>query len=123
MPFEVKKVMTYSQPFEDVYKAAYLSIQTLGGKVIKHDLPNQKLFGQMDKKFKGELLGDRSQLEMTFSQDADGNTLVSMYAYPLNAIGQKLNFGARKGVTETVVAGFFEEVGKKLRSMMGWLKK
>ncbi len=114
MPFEVKKVMTYSQPFEEVYKAAYLTIQELGGKVIKHDLDKKQLFGQMDKKFQGKLLGDRSQLEITFSQDADGNTVLSMYAYPLNAIGQKLLFGARQGVVETVLKGFFEEVAKKL---------
>lgn len=114
MPFEIKKVMTYPQSYEEVYKAAYLTIQELGGKVIKHDLANKQLFGQMDKKFQGKLLGDRSQLEMTFSKDADGNTALSMYAYPLNAIGQKLMFGARKGVVETVVAGFFDEVAKKL---------
>jgi len=114
MPFEVKKTMTYPQPFEEVYKAAYLTIQELGGKVIKHDLANKQLFGQMDKKFQGRLLGDRSQLEMTFSQDAEGNTVLSMYAYPLNAIGQKLMFGARKGVVETVLAGFFDEIAKKL---------
>ena len=114
MPFEIKKVMTYPQPFEEVYKAAYLTIQELGGKVIKHDLANKQLFGQMDKKFQGRLLGDRSQLEMTFSQDAEGNTVLSMYAYPLNAIGQKLMFGARKGVVETVLAGFFDEIAKKL---------
>jgi hypothetical protein len=114
MPFEIKKVMTYPQSFEEVYKAAYLTVQSLGGKVIKHDLANKQLFGQMDKKFQGKLLGDRSRLEMTFSQDADGQTVLSMYAYPLNAVGQKLMFGARKGVVETVVAGFFEEVSKKL---------
>jgi hypothetical protein len=82
--------------------------------VVKHDLANKQLFGQMDKKFKGQLLGDRSQLEMTFSQNAEGNTVLSMYAYPLNAIGQKLLFGARPGVVETVVKGFFEDVAKKL---------
>lgn len=117
MPFEVKKVVKYPQSFEEVYKAAYLSIKDLGGKIAKHDLANKQLFGQMDKKFKGELLGDRSQLEMTFSQDPDGSTVISMYAYPLNAIGQKLMFGARKGVVETVVSGFFEEVTKKLEGI------
>jgi len=116
MPFEVKKAMTYPQSFEEVYKAAYLTIQELGGKVVKHDLANKQLFGQMDKKFKGRLLGDRTELEMTFSKDADGNTVVSLYAYPLNAIGQKLLFGARPGVVETVVAGYFEDVAKKLEA-------
>ncbi len=116
MPFEVSKVMKYPQSFEEVYKAAYLSFKDLGGKVIKNDVANKQLFGQMDKKFKGEIVGDRSQLEMTFSTDADGNTVLSMYAYPLNVIGQKLMFGARKGVVDTVLAGFFEEVDKKLQA-------
>jgi len=114
MPFEINKTMTYPQPFEVVYRAAYLTIQELGGKVIKHDLANKQLFGQMDKKFQGRLLGDRSQLEMTFSQDTQGSTVLSIYAYPLNAVGQKLMFGARQGVVETVLAGFFSEVARKL---------
>lgn len=114
MPYEISQEKVFPQTFEEVYKAAYLTIKELGGKVIKHDLENKQLFGQMDKKFQGKLLGDRSQLEMKFSQDAEGNTVVSMYAYPLNAIGQKLMFGARKGVVEAVLAGFFAEVEKKL---------
>ncbi len=114
MPFEIKKEKAYSRPFEEVYKAAYLSVQELGGKVVKHDLANKRLTGQMDKKFQGQLLGDRSLLEMTFSNDAEGSTVLSIYAYPLNAVGQKLMFGARKGVVETVVAGFYESVDKKL---------
>jgi len=116
MPFEIKKTVTYSHPFEEVYKAAYLTIKELGGKVVKHDLNNKQLFGQMDKKFQGKIVGDRSLLEMTFTQDAEGNTVLSLYAYPLNAIGQKLMFGARKGVVETVTAGYLEEVAKKLAS-------
>jgi hypothetical protein len=114
MPYEIKKSMTYPQPFEEVYKAAYLTVQNLGGKVIKHDVQNKQLFAQMDKKFQGKLLGDRSQVEMTFSSDTEGNTVLSMVAYPLNAVGQKLMFGARKGVVETVTSGFLEEVTKKL---------
>jgi hypothetical protein len=114
MPYEIKKVFTYANPFEEVYKAAYLTIKELGGKIAKHDLANKQLIGQMDKKFKGEMLGDRSRLEMTFSEDADGNTTISVYAYPLNAVGQKLMFGARKGVVETVISGYFQEVEKKL---------
>ncbi len=114
MPFEVKASRVYTQPFEEVYKAAYLIIPELGGKVVKHDLANKQLIAQMDKTFRGQLLGDRSKLEMTFSQDAQGRTVLSIYAYPLNAVGQKLMFGARKGVTETVVDGYLEVVGKKL---------
>ncbi len=119
MPYEIKKVMVYPEPFEEVYKVAYRTVQDLGGKIVKHDLANKQLFGQMDKKFQGKVVGDRSQLEMTFSTDGDGNTVLSMYAYPLNAIGQKLMFGARKGVVEMVLAGYFEEVAKRLAGNKG----
>lgn len=114
MPYEIQQKVTYSQSFVEVYKAAYLTVQALGGKIIKNDLEHKQLFGQMDKKLQGKILGDRSQLEMTFSADAEGNTVLSMYAYPLNAINQKLMFGARKGVVETVLQAFFEEVAKNL---------
>jgi hypothetical protein len=103
MPLDVKKVMTYSQPFEEVYKAAYLTVQELGGKVIKHDLGSKQLFGQMDKKFKEDFWRPQP-MEMTFSQDADGNTVL-MYAYLLNAIGV-INVRCVSGVVETVLEGF-----------------
>lgn len=115
MPYEKTKSGKFEYPFEEVYKAAYVCAKQLGGKVLKNDPENKLLQVQMDKKLKGDVLGDRSKLEMTFSVDDVGHTNLSILAYPLNAVGQKLMFGARKGVVERVLAVFFEELEGKFK--------
>ncbi len=114
MPFEIKETRIYNYPFEPVYKAAYICTKSLGGKILKHDLENKELHVQMDKKLKGELLGDRSKMEIKFEEKSATETSMSIYGYPLNAVGQKLMFGARPGVVETVISTVFEEVQNKL---------
>ncbi|MDP2964813.1 MAG: hypothetical protein Q8N39_02105 [Pelolinea sp.] len=86
----------------------------MGGKIIVHDLANKQLHAQMNKKLHGKILGDRSKLEIDFKDEAEGGTNMAIKAYPLNAVGQKLMFGARKGVVETVLTAFYEEVEKRL---------
>lgn len=116
MPYERKKSQTYPYPFEPVYKAAYTCAKELGGKVLKHDPANKELHVQMDKKLQGRVLGDRSKLEMKFEVAGDAETILSVFGYPLNAVGQKLMFGARPGVVDTVISVFFEEIQKKLEA-------
>jgi len=115
MPYEKRGSKTFEHSYQDVYKAALNTVEELGGKVLK-DQPDQKLLhAQMDKRMKGEMLGDRSKLEMTFSEDSENQTTISIFAYPLNAVGQKLMFGARKGVVERVLNVFFDTVDKHLQ--------
>jgi hypothetical protein len=113
MPYEVNSTKKYAYPLKKVYECAYLSIAALGGKVTRHDAAGGRLQGQMDKKLYGKILGDRSQLDITLTE-ADGETQMAILAYPLNAINQKLMFGARPGVVQTVLAAFHEEVEKRL---------
>lgn len=114
MPYEKTRAQLFEYPFDEVYKAAYVCVKQLGGKILKSE-PEQKLIhAQMDKKLKGDVLGDRSKLEMTFTVDEAGRTNLSIFAYPLNAVGQKLMFGARKGVVDRVLTVFLEEVEKRL---------
>jgi hypothetical protein len=114
MPYEIKKSKNYNHPFEKVYRSAYLCTKKLGGKILKHDPDNKELHVQMDKKLKGDVLGDRSKLEISFVEISCEETSMSIYGFPLNAVGQKLMFGARPGVVEKVLTVFFEEVEKKL---------
>jgi len=116
MPYEIRKSKTYAYPFEPVYKAAYACVKELGGKVLKHEPENKELHAQMDKRLQGRMLGDRSKLEMKFEASGSGETTLSVYGYPLNAVGQKLMFGARPGVVDTVITVFIEEVQKKLEA-------
>ncbi|MFZ3070646.1 MAG: hypothetical protein WA110_05950 [Anaerolineaceae bacterium] len=115
MPYEVKKSKKFAYPYEDVYKSAYLVTKKLGGKVVLHQPENKKMHTEMDKKLQGKVLGDRSHLEFTFTVDDAGETNVQIFGYPLNAVGQKLMFGARPGVVETVVSVLFDEIEKKLQ--------
>lgn len=116
MPFEVKKSKKFLYSYEQVYKAAYLCAKNLGGKVILHQPDNKKMHADMDKKLQGKVLGDRSRLEFTFLVEESNETTVNIYGYPLNAVNQKLMFGARPGVVETVITVLFEEMDKKLEA-------
>jgi hypothetical protein len=113
MPYEVNTARKYAYPLKKLYECASQSAVAMGGKVTLNDVANGKLQAQMDKKLYGKILGDRSLLDITFTE-ADGQTNMAILAYPLNAINQKLMFGARKGVVQTVVAAFYEEVDKRL---------
>ena len=113
MPYEVNSAKKYAYPLNKIYESAYLSIVAMGGKVTRNDVKNGRLQGQMDKKLYGKILGDRSLLDITLTE-ADGETNMAVLGYPLNAINQKLMFGARPGVVQTVLAAFFEEVDKRL---------
>jgi len=113
MPYDVNSARKYAYPLKKIYECAYLSVIAMGGKVTLPDVANGRLQAQMDKKLYGKILGDRSLLDITLTE-ANGETNMAILAYPLNAINQKLMFGARKGVVETVVAAFYAEVEKRL---------
>ncbi len=84
------------------------------GKIKVHDLEGKRLHAQIDKKLYGKILGDRSALEITFTEEEEDATSIEINAYPLNAVGQKLMFGARNGVVETVLKAFYQEMEKQL---------
>ena len=115
MAYDKKSSKIYEQPFYRVYKAAYFAIKQMSGKILLNDPEHKQLQAQMDKKLYGKVLGDRSKLEIVFSTSDSGNeTTISILAYPLNAVGQKLMFGARPGVVEAILAAFYAEVDKQL---------
>jgi len=114
MPYEKESKQTFAHPVADVFQSAQHCVKFMGGKVLKDDESKGLLHAQMDKKLFGDYLGDRSKLEMQFTSLSDNETEIAIYAYPLNAVGQKLMFGAREGVVETMMAAFYKEVEKHL---------
>ena len=116
MPYEKKRSEVFAKPLKDVYRAAFVCAKELGGKILINE-PDQKILHvQMNKRIKGETLGDRSKFEMQFVDDDPDQTTIQVFAYPLNAVGQKLMFGARKGVVERAMTIFFDEVKKRLET-------
>ncbi len=117
MPYEKETRRELPFPLEAVYQSAVHCIQHMGGKVIKQDAERGILHAQMDKKLFGAYLGDRSQLEIQFSEIENGGTSIYIFAFPLNAIGQKLMFGARQGVVDTMMNAFYQELEKHLQKI------
>lgn len=115
MGYDVKLTKTYEATPEKVIAACKKVAVALGGKVLSHDEVGKILKVQMDKKLQGKILGDRSKLEIKYSSPSEEATQLDVLAYPLDAVSQKLMFGARPGVVQTVLKVFFEQVEEKLK--------
>ncbi len=115
MPYEQTSSKTISYPLGQAFQAAKETITYMGGKILKENEEKGILHAQMDKKLFGDYLGDRSKLEIQFTDEGKGSTGISILAYPLDAVGQKLMFGARKGVVETILKTFYQEIEKYLQ--------
>jgi len=105
MPFEVHQEKSYSQERSKVYDAAMKSVETLKGKILSSKPEDFQFEVKFDKTLLGKVLGDRTQMTCVIQAEDDGSKVV-MDIYPLDAIGRKLMFGARKGVSEEVIRMF-----------------
>lgn len=115
MSLTVTENKQFNQPAEQLFSAAKRAITALEGKIQKEDAGTKQIEAKFDKKILGKVLGERTQLEVEVTAAGEGSTL-ALTAYPLNAVGQKLMFGARKGVTKTVVTWFWAHVDNQLKS-------
>ena len=113
MPYDIHQEKTYSQERSKVYDAALKSVEKLKGQVLKSKPAEFSFEVKFDKTLLGKVLGDRTQMTCVVQTDGDGSKVV-MDIYPLNAVGQKLMFGARKGVSEEVLKLFTEHLESNL---------
>ncbi|RME10379.1 MAG: hypothetical protein D6802_09530 [Ardenticatenia bacterium] len=119
MPFTVRETRTYPDEVQVVYDAAVEAVAGLEGKVLKSDPDSAHLEAKFPKTIHGKVLGDRTQLVLQLRPTPDGQTVVQVEIFPLDAIGRKLLFGARKGVPETVMKWFFAHLEHRLPSSKG----
>lgn len=105
MPFEQHKEKNYSKDTQSIYNAALKATERLDGKIISSK-PEQLAFtARFPKVILGKTLGERTELSCQIRADGDGG-LAIVDAFPLDAVERKLMFGARPGVTLTVVTWF-----------------
>lgn len=105
MPFEQHQEKLYSKDAASIYQAALKATEKLEGKLLTSSPEKLKFEARFPKVILGKTLGERTQLSCEIRQQ-DGNCLVIVDAFPLDALERKLMFGARKGVTLTVVTWF-----------------
>ena len=111
MPYTINEQKQYAQPSDKVLQAALGAVAGLQGKVLNSS--NGHLEAKFDKKIHGKVLGDRTQLKVTIRDDGPGAT-VDLEAFPVDPVGRKLQFGARKGVTRTVVNWYWAHLEHRL---------
>ena len=114
MSYTVKGTKTYEQLESQVYQAAKKAIAGLEGKVLTEDAAAGTIHSQFDKKIHGKVLGDRSQILITITSSGANESEVAIEAYPINPVGQKLMFGARKGVVSQIVSWFWAHLEHNL---------
>ena len=113
MPFEVHQEKTYTQERSKVYDAAKKSVEKLKGQMLKSKPDEFQFEVKFDKTILGKVLGDRTQMTCVVQAEGDGSKVV-LDIYPLDAVGRKLMFGARKGVSEEVLRVFTEHLESNL---------
>ena len=107
-PFDQYDEHAFSASVEKVIAALATGAKKLGAEVKATDVAAGAFDAQFDKKMRGKILGDRSWVEVRVTAKG-GAAQCNLYAFPLNAIGQKLMFGAREGVVDAVIAALWEE--------------
>ncbi len=114
MPLEVRATRLYPVPTATVYQAALAAVADLRGQVLHSDPTQGRLEARFDKKLRGKILGDRTQIEIQIDATATAQSSVAVLVYPLDVLNRQLLFGARKGVPETVLSWFFKDLERHL---------
>jgi len=113
MPFEQHQEKNYAKDAQSIYQAALKATEKLGGKIISSAPDKLSLTARFPKVILGQTLGERTELSCEVRADGEGGLAV-VDAFPLDAVERKLMFGARKGVTKTVVTWFMAHLENNL---------
>ena len=113
MSYTINEKKGFAAAPDTVWTAALGAVSGLEGKVEEEDAQSHALQAKFDKKIHGQVLGDRTRLHVRITGN-DGASQVEVEAYPIDPVGRKLMFGARKGVTAKVVGWFFAHLEHRL---------
>jgi hypothetical protein len=105
MPFEQHKEKNYPKNAQSIYDAALKATERLDGKIISSTPEKLRFTARFPKVILGKTLGERTELSCEVRSEGEAGIAV-VDAFPLDAVERKLMFGARPGVTLTVVTWF-----------------
>lgn len=115
MPYTIEETKEFSHPLDKVRAAALGAIAGLEGSVLKNDPESGHIDAKFPKTILNNLLGDRTQIELDFEAISADETRVAIRVFPINPVGQKMQFGARKGVSRKVITWFIAHTEHRLK--------
>jgi hypothetical protein len=113
MPFEQHKEKKYPKDAQSIYDAAVKAATKMEAKFISTSPEQFKFSARFPKVIFGKTLGERTELSCAVRTDGEAGTVI-VDAFPLDAVERKLMFGARPGVTLTVVTWFIAHLENNL---------
>ena len=113
MPYEQHQEKNYPKDVQSIYQAALKVTEKLGGNIISSAPEKFRFAARFPKVILGQTLGERTELSCEVRANGEGG-MVIVDAFPLDAVERKLMFGARKGVTQTVVTWFIAHLEHNL---------
>lgn len=115
MSYVIQEEKTYPVSFDELHKAVLGAISGLEGSVLTDDPAAGRLKAKFPKTILGNVLGDRTQLNVIFEKTSSEETKMSLKIFPINPVGQELLFGARKGVPRKVLTWFIAHTEHRLK--------
>jgi hypothetical protein len=116
MSYTIQEEKTYPHNKERIIQAILGAVNGLEGKVIKNETETGLITAKFNKTILGNVLGDRTQLEIEIFNLSPKETKLSLTVYPINPIGQKLEFGARKGISRKIMTWFLAHMDHQLKA-------
>jgi hypothetical protein len=113
MPYEQHQEKNYTKDVQSIYHAALKAAEKMDGKVISSTPEKFRFAARFPKVIFGKTLGERTELSCEVRAVGEGGVAV-VDAFPLDAVERKLMFGARPGVTLTVVTWFIAHLENNL---------
>ena len=115
MPYTIQEEKTFPYSKEKLTTAVLGAIEGLEGTLLKNEPDSEGIEAKFNKTILGNVLGDRTKLDVKLEAVSENETKLSMTVYPINPVGQKLQFGARKGVPRKVLNWFLAHVEHRLK--------
>lgn len=113
MPYEQHQEKNYPKDAQSIYQAALKAAEKMDAKIIASAPEELSFTARFPKVIFGKTLGERTELSCKARPDDEGGLAV-VDAFPLDAVERKLLFGARPGVTKTVVTWFIAHLENNL---------
>jgi len=113
MPYTINEEKTLPQTSDAVFLAVKAATAGLEGKILHENIEGKQVNIQFPKTIHGQVLGDRTVFNTHVEFD-DGTVKLVVEAFPVDAVGRKLMFGARKGVTRKVLDWFWAHIDHNL---------
>jgi hypothetical protein len=115
MAYDINQVKTYNRPADEMSQLAVALMVKLGGKADKKSNPaTGHLEVTFNKQVKNQMLPNRVHLVISLEPVSPEQSQLSVLAYPVDPLGNKLMFGVRGNATRTVVDCFWGELETQL---------